>query len=158
MQIFLTQNLYLQDNTRRFFLHFVRFLSPESLCTICLHLGLLLHASRHHELAFVGIFYNRFNNNVACMTTCLFMHNNADYTRLYNGQPSSLNLHNTYMRINQVALIFTTESLCIYIYIFIYIYRSCLSVLSYIHKLSYLGIIETHSNENPSVCPVSPGF
>ena len=22
----------------------------------------------------------------------------------------------------------------------------------------YLGIIETHSNENPTVCPVSPGF
>ena len=36
------------------------------------------------------------------------MHHNADYTRLYNGQPSSLNLHNTYMRINQVALIVTT--------------------------------------------------
>ena len=28
-KFFLTQNLYLQDNTRRFFLHFVRFLSPE---------------------------------------------------------------------------------------------------------------------------------
>ena len=62
------------------------------------------------ELAFVRIFYNRFNNNVACMTTCLFMHNNADYTHLYTGQPSNLNLHNTYMRINQVALIFTTSS------------------------------------------------
>ena len=42
------------------------------------------------------------------MTTCLSVHNNADYTRLYAGQPSSLNLHNTYMQINQVALIFTT--------------------------------------------------
>ena len=44
------------------------------------------------------------------MTTCLFMHNNADYTRLYTGQPSSLNLHNTYMQIKQVALIFTTQT------------------------------------------------
>ena len=41
----------------------------------------------------------------------------------------------------------------IYIYIYMYIY-----IYIYIYKLSYLGIIETHLNENPTVCPVSPGF
>ena len=33
-----------------------------------------------------------------------------------------------------------------------------LSYVLGVYKLSYLGIIETHSSENPTVCPVSPGF
>ena len=46
------------------------------------------------ELAFVGIFCNRFNNNVACMTTCYLC--------------TTTQITHAYIMVSQVALIYTT--------------------------------------------------